>query len=361
MKGMGSIEGPDLAAEVRPFLARTGMAPTMFCKAAIGDPGAWRKWTEGKHVTDRTAARVRAFIAAHGRPPLDREQKALLAAIAEVPPGEKLPLSRFARELNCSQSVLIDSIQALIDGGHLDMKTLRPPVARADAALPAASEEAGGATARAGQPADDAPPAQPSGEQLWAEIEDCIARTPDITPGRFALLLGRSDQSFRQIAFAARPKPSTVERVRAIIAGRREPFTPFERKPRSADQSFVTVTGPTVTDEEREAARRAAEHRLPGETLANAVRREAEEQGERRSTARVAGGGVTPLPGTGDLSRIPHSPRCRAVPAIDPGRWEALRALAEEMEEPLGAVIDRVIGAGILCVREDLREERLAA
>lgn len=52
----------------------------------------------------------------------------LLKLIAAVPPGEKLPLSRLARELSASASVVTSLVEGLVRDGKLDRVTLRPPL-----------------------------------------------------------------------------------------------------------------------------------------------------------------------------------------------------------------------------------------
>jgi len=51
----------------------------------------------------------------------------LLSAIAELPAGQKLPVSRFARECNCPPHVVIKAVEQLVASGALDPVTLRPP------------------------------------------------------------------------------------------------------------------------------------------------------------------------------------------------------------------------------------------
>jgi hypothetical protein len=51
----------------------------------------------------------------------------LLAAIAEVPAGEKLPIPRL-RDALVSQADVLDGVRILVAAGELDPKTLRPPL-----------------------------------------------------------------------------------------------------------------------------------------------------------------------------------------------------------------------------------------
>jgi hypothetical protein len=61
-----------------------------------------------------------------------KPEATLLRRIAAIPADEKLPVSRFARELNCSASVVVAMVQRLIADGRLDAATVRPPVAAAE-------------------------------------------------------------------------------------------------------------------------------------------------------------------------------------------------------------------------------------
>ena len=51
----------------------------------------------------------------------------LLRRIPAVPAGERLPVAAFARDLNCSQSVIVDALSAMVADGLLDRATLRAP------------------------------------------------------------------------------------------------------------------------------------------------------------------------------------------------------------------------------------------
>lgn len=55
-----------------------------------------------------------------------KPESKLLRRIAAIPADEKLPISRFAREFNCSTSVVVDMVQSLIKAGQLDPETARP-------------------------------------------------------------------------------------------------------------------------------------------------------------------------------------------------------------------------------------------
>jgi hypothetical protein len=53
----------DLLAEIRTFLARSGMGPSYFGQKAVRNPHLVKRLERGKTVTLDTAERVRTFIA----------------------------------------------------------------------------------------------------------------------------------------------------------------------------------------------------------------------------------------------------------------------------------------------------------
>lgn len=64
---MSSMVPSSFAAEVEAFLASSGMLPTTFGKAAMGDPAFVWKLRRGRKVGLETAIKVRAYIASAGR------------------------------------------------------------------------------------------------------------------------------------------------------------------------------------------------------------------------------------------------------------------------------------------------------
>ncbi|HVM38312.1 MAG TPA: hypothetical protein VM265_08000 [Sphingomicrobium sp.] len=58
---------------------------------------------------------------------MSADKRKLLRLIAALPPGEKLPIGRMAREIAATQSVAVALVQAMIAEGSLDPDTLRPP------------------------------------------------------------------------------------------------------------------------------------------------------------------------------------------------------------------------------------------
>jgi hypothetical protein len=124
----------------------------------------------------------------------------LLRRIAAIPADEKLPISRFSRELNCSASVVVDMVQALVRDGHLDATTLRPG---------GVVEIKQGSTRRCG----DIP-----ASEIVPEIEEFLARV-GMTPTRFAVdcmstrvFMVRLRQPGRTL------RSGTVARIRDYIA-----------------------------------------------------------------------------------------------------------------------------------------------
>lgn len=55
----------ELMTRIRRYLARTGMAQTVFGRAAINDPRLIDDLLNGRQPGPRTVARIDAFIAAH--------------------------------------------------------------------------------------------------------------------------------------------------------------------------------------------------------------------------------------------------------------------------------------------------------
>ena len=62
-----------LLAEIEAFIVRTGMTPTEFGVQALRDPAFMIRLRAGSDVRLRTADKVRAFMASHGR---GRQKKA---------------------------------------------------------------------------------------------------------------------------------------------------------------------------------------------------------------------------------------------------------------------------------------------
>jgi hypothetical protein len=361
----------------------------------------------------------------------DRAESRLLELIAAVPPGEKLPLARFGREIDASQSVVASLIEGMIADGRIDRATLRPAIVAAgpvEAASPstpvptegmaggdlfellvaegrkrgmnptavclaafgnrarmfmlrdtrkvraetiararawidgtsdqgegrAAPSPGGGAvpapgSAGAGCSVDPSAPAErPTGAELAAEIEAAVAASGR-TIGEFMLPISAYGATWvKQLALARRPKAETAERVRKLIAGELTAAAP-RRAPhpnqcvRRADREALGLEPSRreiveqrslaalerkrgEEDEQRVAAERAAALRKPGETLAQAVAREAAEVGERRRVARKFGNVGAPLETAADKIR-------RLAGEIDDESLGDLRAIRQRQAE----------------------------
>ncbi|HEY8593286.1 MAG TPA: hypothetical protein VIL42_10555 [Sphingomicrobium sp.] len=120
--------------------------------------------------------------------------KKLLRRIAAIPAGEKLPVGRFAREFNCSQSVMVDMIGGLVERAQVDAITLRPT---------AASGHIG-----KGRTASDV------GSELLAEIEQFLKRT-GMAASTFSK---RATASF---SFVSKLRQGQVVRARTAVRVRR--------------------------------------------------------------------------------------------------------------------------------------------
>lgn len=225
----------------------------------------------------------------------------------------------------------------------------------------AAATEAGGALARDGQSVSRAPLADnPSGAQLAEELRGA-AHALNVSLSAFLAPLSGAMSANRylaQLSIAKQPKPETVERIRALIAGRNvDPTLPphyFDRRNPVSGNAIMRDRALAVAEETRskeDSARRASDLakalRGPGETLADAVKREALDDGEQRKLARAAGGGVTPI----DLSRGPHHPKARKFEPLPPNVWAELRRLAEELGEQPMALLPIVVEYGIAALR----------
>lgn len=338
---------------------------------------------------------------------IDQVAERIVARLREIA-GEPAPKSTaLRRALGITISDWSKAVQRLRWQGKLEFGTLTltassrgvatvagQAAAREDGA--ALAKDAPSATGGAARSQLDVPPVVPLGQQLAAEIDAFIFATPGMSKTRFGKQCLWGPAAVEEIRRAAVPTDLTIAKVRAFIAangdaaalarvaeafgevrprGPREgsayrlpPEAREEDGPPSQNRMMMDKALEVATErrEERDdrllTAAVARVTRRPGETLASAVKREANGCGSRRRDARKLSGTVhDPLPiGQIDLSaRCTHHPKARAIPGLAPGRWEALRELAAEAEVPLADMLDRVIGAGILCVREDLREDAL--
>lgn len=378
-----------------------------------------------------------------------KPDRKLLRRIAAIPAGERLPIARFARELNSSQSVVITMVQALISDGAIDGRTLRPfelaaeippamvetvrgfdpampgrevaallrdqiarrglkfsavsnelfggtgainrmessdrPLRRKTAArvvawlsgletpqgeaapVPGAADEGGSGRSVAVAPAE-----APTGADLFRLLE-AEADRRGLTVNRFIRPLAINPGPYlANLRKAKRPKPETVARVRALIAGEDVPEPAWKQERARQVDSIHEERG--RVEERQQAAETAALARLPGETLADAVRREAVDAGKRRGLARLTGGVHRPVPAEApddpDIGHIMAARRAAedrdlATPSALirratrewPDKCAKVAGLAARMGVQLGEAWQRVIDAGVMTVAEDLSEE----
>lgn len=116
--------------------------------------------------------------------------------------------------------------------------------------------------------------AHPTGAELVHSLWEA-ARVRGVTLGELAAPLSYNPQRYlRQLRWAARPKPATVARVEALIAGRELP--PPANSPQSSVTTATCGRGPAAREEldyRRALAEAAGVDRRPGETLDAAQRR----------------------------------------------------------------------------------------
>lgn len=136
----------------------------------------------------------------------------LLRRIGAIPADERLPISRFARELNCSASVVIAMLEGLVGRGHLDPKTLRPGLVPASPSQPTEARapcESPGSALRGRASMLAAP--------LVADIDAFLARKT-MKPSRFTADCMRSPTALPRLRKPdATVKPETAARIRAFI------------------------------------------------------------------------------------------------------------------------------------------------
>ncbi len=255
-----------------------------------------------------------------------------------------------------------------------------------------ADEEGAGCSDR---PAPDLPE-RPTGQQLHDALL-AAARASDLSQRTFlAPLWNLPKNGMEQLRATEWPKPATVARIRAFLAG--EPIEPPAKKeahpnqlvrrtereaaglPPSerelAEKRSLTLSAAAEADRQAkiETAERAALRRLPGETLQDAVKREAREKGERRASARSTGTVSHPLTIADEVEAAEADAAIGAVTADRrarearelttasalirkaaaewPDQCARVARLACEMGVGVGEAWRRVIGAGIDCLDE---------
>lgn len=226
------------------------------------------------------------------------------------------------------------------------------------AALANKAPAAGGAPAReiGAPPADDDPMGLAVAAELLDECEAFIAEH-GLAPSTFGKLAAGATMLLEGLRNAKRgPQRRTVRRVRRFMAEWRERAAdaqPPRGEPGSRNAKMRSAALIGTAEQRAEEAKRLAQvdaarnRRRPGETLADAVRREALEDGERRACARASGGGVQPI----DLKRVPHHPKARKFEPLPAEIWAELRRLADELGEPAAELLPRAVEQGIAAIR----------
>lgn len=142
--------------------------------------------------------------------------QALLRLIAAVPAGEKLPLARFARELNASQPVVIALVERLIGDEWIDKRTLRPC-----AAADRPPDDRNGASGQALRPAASPPLAvsrRPTNGELHALIFAETKRRGILQGDASAEIFGNRNQvSMMLVRGGAVAQRKTIDKVRAWL------------------------------------------------------------------------------------------------------------------------------------------------
>lgn len=236
--------------------------------------------------------------------------------------------------------------------------------AEPEGAAAAVAPAAGGVARDGGNAiAQVAPAASPpvvTGAQLTEELRNAAHQLGLPLATFLAPISGAlsANRYLAQLSIAKRPKPETVARIRALIAGQHvDPTLPphyFDRRNPVSGNAVMRDRAQVVAEETRRKendARRASELaralRGPGETLADAAKREAVEDGEQRRLARTAGGGVEPI----DFRRLAHHPKARKFEPLPPKVWAELRRLADERGEQPMALLPIVVEQGIAALR----------
>jgi hypothetical protein len=346
--------------------ARRGLSLTAVSAAIWGSNGAIHMLVHGKHaVQSRTLTKVRAWLE------------------SKTPDGDCQ-----RRNSICPQQT---GSVAQPGGGT--------------ASVPEAEEEEGARSAPVAPPVatdERAPsdlPDDASGAD-WAEVIRRAARDRSVSLGKFLTpFTSHASTWLEQLEKARRPRPRTVTRIRQLLSG--QPVDPSQPNIRSRHETCrredrealgLPPSGREKRDErslelraaerEREwiaqqAASAGASSRRPGETLAEAVEREAREIGARRSQARCTGSVRNPLPsrfeeggddedvGTLAAERRERELRDVASPSALirratkewPDKCNKVAGLAARMGVQLGEAWQRVIDAGVMTVSEDLLED----
>lgn len=147
--------------------------------------------------------------------PSVREQ--LLAAVAAAPAGVKLSIPQL-RDALVSQADVLAGLEWLVRTGELDRATLRPPMEAAGAEPPAgdaSTQPAGGSVTGA---RSSVRPSTPTGAQLTAMLDAYVERH-GLARNRVGMHLFGSQGALVRLRRTPAPRPPTVAKVRAFVAG----------------------------------------------------------------------------------------------------------------------------------------------
>lgn len=200
-----------------------------------------------------------------------KPENKLLRRIAAIPADEKLPVSRFARELNCSAAVVISMIAQLGREGRLDPTTLRPPAASSPQA---ADHEGAVQHAKAA-----APSSERAGDALLAEIDDYCRRTG--TPAGYIGKLALNHPGFVPLLRKRGTlNPATADIIRAVLAKHpggisREQSLHREAAAATEREARLSVVAPATFERNAD----SSAERLTGEQLYQQLRVAAEKAG----------------------------------------------------------------------------------
>jgi hypothetical protein len=312
---------------------------------------------------------------------VDRVAEEIVNKLRELPDDARPKSSDLRREMGVTISVWQRALQRLRWQGKLEFGslTLAHSLRQSSRTAPSqgAETEGGDALAKDASPAAGGvardgeiavaqviPAASPpvvTGEQLAAELEAAAAAAGQtlhhfLAPIRFGL---HGARYIEQLRGAKRPKPRTIERIRAFLRGELPEQYPGEEYAGGTEGSLNREYSrhrlhQTNQERERQQGLRQASElgkslRQPGETLADAVRRECDDLGDRRRDARKLSTTVhDPI----DLAkRCPHNPKARKFEPLPPQIWAALKALADEQGAAPMELLPAVVEQGIAAMR----------
>lgn len=130
---------------------------------------------------------------------MNADQRKLLRMIAALPAGERLPVSRFARALDYTASVVVGMVERLIDEGEVDGESLRPP------------------------PRADAPGARPSADSLYRRVVAEAERRGVSKVSTSIAVFGHPSSLNIMKGRHGAATTKTIDRVERWLAGATEP------------------------------------------------------------------------------------------------------------------------------------------